>query len=77
MAPVVSWLMYDSIYTERYMRTPQLNPNGYINASISNVTGFNNANFLLAHGSGDDNGKCLSLLVHRSNLPLTIIDLLP
>ncbi|KAF8323522.1 dipeptidyl aminopeptidase [Cantharellus anzutake] len=55
VAPVVSWLMYDSIYTERYMRTPQLNPDGYINASITNVTGFNNVDFLLAHGSGDDN----------------------
>ena len=65
VAPVVSWLMYDSIYTERYMRTPQLNPNGYINASITNVTGFNNVNFLLAHGSGDDNGKtCLNSLCH-------------
>lgn len=45
----------DSIYTERYMNLPQLNPGGYINASISNVTGFNSVEFLLAHGSGDDN----------------------
>ena len=45
----------DSIYTERYMSTPALNPTGYDNASISNVTGFRNANYLLAHGSGDDN----------------------
>ncbi|KAG6836690.1 hypothetical protein H0H93_004801 [Arthromyces matolae] len=32
-----------------------LNPGGYINASISNVTGFHNVDYLLAHGSGDDN----------------------
>ncbi|EEB98445.1 hypothetical protein MPER_02041, partial [Moniliophthora perniciosa FA553] len=55
VAPVTSWLMYDSIYTERYMNLPELNPGGYVNASISHVEGFKNANFLLAHGSGDDN----------------------
>jgi dipeptidyl aminopeptidase/acylaminoacyl peptidase len=49
----------DSIYTERYMDTPQNNPGGYVNASISNVEGFKNMDFLLAHGSGDDNGECL------------------
>ena len=55
VAPVTSWRLYDSIYTERYMNLPQLNPGGYVNASISNVTGFHNVNFLLAHGSADDN----------------------
>lgn len=45
----------DSIYTERYMNLPDVNPGGYVNASISNVTGFHNVNYLLAHGSGDDN----------------------
>jgi dipeptidyl aminopeptidase B len=45
----------DSIYTERYMNKPSLNPSGYINASISNVTGFHHVDYLLAHGSGDDN----------------------
>ena len=37
------------------MNLPQLNPDGYVNASISNVTGFQNIDFLLAHGSADDN----------------------
>lgn len=60
VAPVTSWLLYDSIYTERYMGTPQANPDGYVNASISTVEGFKHADFLLAHGSGDDN-------VHFSN----------
>ncbi|KAH9893599.1 dipeptidyl aminopeptidase [Cubamyces lactineus] len=55
VAPVTSWRLYDSIYTERYMNLPAVNPDGYVTASISNVTGFHHADFLLAHGSGDDN----------------------
>ncbi|KAF7322541.1 hypothetical protein HMN09_00032600 [Mycena chlorophos] len=60
VAPVTSWRLYDSIYTERYMNLPELNPGGYINASISNVTAFAKVDYLLAHGSADDN-------VHFSN----------
>jgi hypothetical protein len=37
------------------MNTPSLNVDGYNTASVLNVTAFNNVNFLLAHGSGDDN----------------------
>jgi hypothetical protein len=37
------------------MNTPSLNVHGYNTASVLNVTAFNNVNFLLAHGSGDDN----------------------
>ncbi|KAJ6485813.1 dipeptidyl aminopeptidase [Mycena sanguinolenta] len=55
VAPVTSWRLYDSIYTERYMGLPDLNPGGYINASISNVTAFHKVDYLLAHGSADDN----------------------
>ncbi|OJA14418.1 hypothetical protein AZE42_12354 [Rhizopogon vesiculosus] len=55
VAPVTSWRLYDSIYTERYMGLPDDNPGGYINASISHVEGFKNVDYLLAHGSGDDN----------------------
>ncbi|KAF7370927.1 hypothetical protein MSAN_00726600 [Mycena sanguinolenta] len=55
VAPVTSWRLYDSIYTERYMGLPDLNPGGYINASISNVTAFQKVDYLLAHGSADDN----------------------
>lgn len=57
VAPVVSWRMYDSIYAERYMKTPSVNEEGYYNASITSVEGFKNVDFLLAHGSGDDNGE--------------------
>ncbi|KAL4062523.1 dipeptidyl aminopeptidase [Scleroderma citrinum] len=55
VAPVTSWRLYDSIYTERYMGLPSDNPGGYINASISSVDGFRNVDYLLMHGSGDDN----------------------
>ncbi|KAH9986684.1 dipeptidyl peptidase IV N-terminal region-domain-containing protein [Russula compacta] len=55
VAPVTSWRLYDSIYTERYMNLPALNPGGYVNASISNVTAYDKVDYLLAHGSGDDN----------------------
>jgi len=55
IAPVTSWRLYDSIYTERYMGLPNDNPGGYINASISHVEGFKKIDFLFAHGSGDDN----------------------
>ena len=41
------------------MGLPNTNPLGYVNASISNVAGFNNVDYLLAHGSGDDNGESL------------------
>ncbi|KAF7303130.1 hypothetical protein MKEN_01276700 [Mycena kentingensis (nom. inval.)] len=60
IAPVTSWKLYDSIYTERYMNLPAVNPGGYINASISNVEPFQKVDFLLGHGSADDN-------VHFSN----------
>lgn len=56
VAPVTKWKLYDSIYTERYMRKPQDNPQGYQIASIHNVTNFANVDrFLIMHGSGDDN----------------------
>jgi dipeptidyl aminopeptidase len=47
----------DSVYTERYMGLPATNAEGYVNASIANVSAFGapNMNYLLAHGSGDDN----------------------
>ncbi|KAI9326562.1 dipeptidyl peptidase IV N-terminal region-domain-containing protein [Zopfochytrium polystomum] len=55
VAPVTDWKLYDSIYTERYMKTPQLNPSGYEESAVKNMDGFKNAAFLLAHGTYDDN----------------------
>lgn len=55
VAPVSSWRFYDTIYTERYMETPQENPSGYDeNSPISHVDKLE-GDFLLVHGSADDN----------------------
>lgn len=56
VAPVTKWRLYDSVYTERYLRTPQENPEGYATASIRNAEVFKDVKrFLIMHGSGDDN----------------------
>ncbi len=55
VAPVTNWRYYDNIYTERYMRTPAENASGYDdNAPEKMVQGLK-GNFLLIHGTGDDN----------------------
>lgn len=55
VAPVTSWRFYDSVYTERFMTTPQENPEGYDNNSPLSHVNKLKGNFLLVHGSGDDN----------------------
>ncbi|WP_397364684.1 S9 family peptidase [Olleya sp. R77988] len=55
VAPVTSWRFYDSIYTERYMTTPQENASGYDENSPINHVDKLKGDFLLIHGSGDDN----------------------
>lgn len=55
VAPVASWRYYDTIYTERYMGTPQENPSGYDDNSPINHVVKLQGDFLLVHGSGDDN----------------------
>ncbi|HET8885884.1 MAG TPA: S9 family peptidase [Salinimicrobium sp.] len=55
VAPVTSWRFYDSIYTERYMTTPQENPSGYDENSPINHVELLEDPYLLVHGSGDDN----------------------
>ncbi len=55
VAPVSSWRFYDTIYTERFMQTPQENPSGYDeNSPLSHVDKLK-GEFLLVHGSADDN----------------------
>lgn len=55
VAPVTSWRYYDTIYTERYMTTPQENPSGYDeNSPLSHVDNLE-GDYLLIHGSADDN----------------------
>jgi len=54
-APVTTWRYYDTVYTERFMRTPQENPEGYdLNSPIHFASGLQ-GKFLLIHGTGDDN----------------------
>lgn len=55
VAPVTSWRFYDSVYTERYMQTPQENASGYDENSPFNYADKLKGNFLLVHGTGDDN----------------------
>ena len=61
VAPVTNFRFYDSIYTERYMREPGENADGYDkNSPINYVNNFNRGSLLLVHGTGYDN-------VHVSN----------
>ena len=55
VAPVTNWRFYDSIYTERYMQTPQENASGYDDNSPINFVDKLKGNFLLVHGTADDN----------------------
>ena len=55
VAPVTNWRYYDTIYTERFMGLPQDNPDGYDdNSPINHVDGLK-GDYLLIHGTGDDN----------------------
>jgi len=55
VAPVTSWRFYDTIYTERYMQTPQENASGYDDNSPINHVEKLKGDYLLIHGTGDDN----------------------
>jgi dipeptidyl-peptidase 4 len=58
---VYDWAMYDTIYTERYMATPALNPDGYANTSCLQHAGELKGFLHMQHGEMDDN-------VHLQNL---------
>ena len=55
IAPVTSWRFYDSAYTERYMRRPQVNEFGYEKADAMRLAEDLTGNLLLVHGLADDN----------------------
>jgi dipeptidyl-peptidase-4 len=55
VAPVTNWKWYDSIYTERYMRTEAENPSGYQDNSPVYFANRLQGDYLLVHGLGDDN----------------------
>lgn len=60
VAPVTKWEFYDSVYTERYMKSPLTNKKGYEKAAIHINTAFAKTKYFLMQGSADDN-------VHYSN----------
>lgn len=55
IAPVTDWKLYDSAYTERYMRRPQVNDYGYQNASLMSHVNELSGKVLIIHGTADDN----------------------
>jgi dipeptidyl-peptidase 4 len=74
VAPVTTWRYYNTIYTERYMRTPQENPEGYDLNSPINFTEKIKGNYLLVHGTADDNvhvqnAMQMSLSLINNNIP--------
>jgi dipeptidyl-peptidase 4 len=67
-APVTDWRLYDSLYTERYMRRPENNPEGYEETSVIAAAGNLHGKLLLLHGTTDDN-------VHLQNTVKLIYEL--
>lgn len=69
-APVSDWRFYDSLYTERYMKTPDINPGGYNVSRVHDASGFKKiaGGVVIQHGTGDDN-------VHFQNAA-ALVDLL-
>ncbi len=55
VAPVTTWKLYDTIYTERYMQTPELNPEGYEESSVLKYADKLKGKYLVIHGTTDDN----------------------
>jgi len=55
IAPVTDWRFYDSVYTERYMRTPKENENGYNASSPLRLANNLQGKLLLIQGTADDN----------------------
>jgi dipeptidyl-peptidase-4 len=55
VAPVVDWRLYDTVYTERFMRSPAENASGYDENSPLHKAAQLHGRLLLVHGTGDDN----------------------
>lgn len=68
IAPVTNWRFYDSVYTERYMRTPQQNASGYQNGSPITLASSLSGKLLLIHGSADDNVHFQNTIEYTSAL---------
>jgi dipeptidyl-peptidase-4 len=70
-APVTDWKLYDTHYTERFMGTPQSNPDGYAKSSVLHYTDFLKGSLLIIHGMADDN----VLFTHSTTLFKKLQDL--
>jgi dipeptidyl-peptidase-4 len=70
-APVTDWALYDTHYTERYLSTPQLNPEGYAASNVLTYAERLNRPLLLVHGMADDN----VLFAHSTALMKKLQDL--
>ncbi len=68
VAPVTNWRFYDSVYTERYMHTPQENASGYDDNSPINFAKQLKGKYLLIHGSADDNVHVQNAMEMMSSL---------
>ena len=68
MAPVTDWRFYDSIYTERFMTTPQQNEGGYNRSSALNRTKDVKARLLIMSGTSDDNVHFYNTLKYTSKM---------
>lgn len=68
MAPVTDWRFYDSIYTERYMLTPQQNETGYKASSALENTSKLKGRLLIMSGTSDDNVHVYNTLRYTSKL---------
>lgn len=65
----------DSIYTERYMHTPEHNPSGYENATIADMAALKESTrFLVMHGASDDNVHLQNTLTLVDKLDLSSVD---
>lgn len=62
VAPVINWMFYDSVYTERYMKSTKENTGNYSSSAVVNTTNFANVRYLAIHGTGDDNVHVLNSL---------------
>jgi len=68
IAPVTDWLFYDTVYSERFMRTPQQNMDGYRTASAMEYASQLEGNLLIIHGSADDNVHLQNTMVYADAL---------
>lgn len=68
IAPVTDWRFYDSVYTERFMRTPQENASGYDKGSAIKIADKLQGDLLIIHGTADDNVHVQNVLEYSRAL---------